>query len=315
MTNLIASIQKRLKRFSWSRGVEAIRGVDTKPAALTMLFPDESAALRQFAMMDYTGEGEIVDLGAWAGSSTLAMAQGLAINGDVDLSRKRIHAYDIFIWEQWMSDIQWNSSLVDGYKPGDSFLPLYEQQISQYAHLIETYPGDLNAMAEFPRKIEYLFVDVMKTFELANSSLRKFFTQLIPGKSVVHHQDYNHYFTPWIHLLMYRFRSCFELRQYVHGTPSTIFNYIAPLPRQQCLQTYGFESFGKDEFEAAFEYSLSITGKVAWPSIESARVMAFIHQGRWEEAEAEYGQLRAKYPGKNYDVNQIETILKTREFR
>ena len=315
MTNLVASIRKRLKKFKWSVASPEIASLDQRPAALTMLFPDESESLREFTMTNYTGHGEIVDLGAWAGSSTLALAQGLAQNKKVDTRRKRIHAYDIFIWEQWMSDIPWNTPLVDGYRPGDSFLPLYEQQISEYSHLIETYPGDLNAMPEFPYKIEYLFVDVMKTFELANSSLQKFFTQLIPGKSVVHHQDYNHYFTPWIHLLMYRFKSHFKLRKYVNATPSTIFDYVSAIPREQLMQSYSFDSFGKDEFEAAFEYSLSITGKAARPSIESARVMSFIHQDRWEEAEAEYAGLKAKYSGKDYDVQQIESILKTRTYR
>lgn len=325
MTNILASIRKRLRRFNFGASAEAqptilsgrirVSDIDTRPAALTMLFPAESQALRDFTHLQYRDAGEVVDLGAWAGSSTLALAQGLAANPRIDVSRKRIHAYDIFIWEQWMSDIPWNSPLVENYQPGDSFLPLYELQIAEYAHLIETYAGDLNVMSEFARPIEYLFVDVMKSWELANSSLQKFFTKLIPGVSVVHHQDYNHYFTPWIHLLMYRFRDYFKVRQYVTETPSTIFDYIAEIPREQLLATYGFESFSNDEFEAAFEHSCRQSGRAAWPSIASARVMAFIHQGMWERAESEYARLCQNHSTKNYDVQQIGNILQTRTFR
>jgi len=327
MTNLIASAKKRIQRVRQSLGLcratktsaystqDSIACLDQSSAELTMLFPAESSYLRNFAMARYRGLGELVDLGAWAGSSTLALGQGLAMNDRVDCSRKRIHAYDIFIWEQWMSDIPWSSSLVKGYQNGDSFLPLYEKQIAAYEHLIATYPGDLNAMAEFPRDIEYLFVDVMKSWQLANTTIQKYFTKLIPGISIVHHQDYNHYFTPWIHLLMYRLRDHFVFEQYVEGTPSTVFAYTDEIPAEKLQQDYSFDSFSADEFEAAFEYSIRNTGKSAWPSIASSRVMAYIHQGKWDIAEKEYLPLKSRYGTENYDVAQIEKILRERSFR
>lgn len=316
MTNIRASIRKRLRRFRPAQvaGPVQVVQVDQRSADLTMLRPAESQALRDYTMLHYSGVGEVVDLGAWAGSSTLALAQGLAFNPRVDVSRKRIHAYDIFLWEQWMSDIPWGSPLVEGYQPGDSFLPLYEHQIAEYAHLIATYPGDLNTMPEFSQPIEYLFVDVMKNWRLANTSVQKFFPKLIPGTSVVHHQDYNHYFTPWIHLLMYRFRDYFKVRQYVTETPSTVFDYTQQIPHDILQATYGFDSFGEDEFEAAFEHSCTQSGRAAWSSIASSRVMAFIHQGKWERAEVEYAALCRRYPDRNYDVQQIASILSTRTF-
>lgn len=64
----------------------------------------------------------------------------------------------------------------------------------------------------------------MKSWELANSVLRNFFPALRPGLSLVHHQDFVHFFTPWIHLIMYRLREYFEPYAYVREG-SYIFRY------------------------------------------------------------------------------------------
>ncbi|MEM7668969.1 MAG: hypothetical protein AAF317_07420, partial [Pseudomonadota bacterium] len=47
-------------------------------------------------------------------------------------------------------------------------------------------------------KIEVLFVDVMKSPVAADAILDQFYPHLIPGHSVIVHQDYQHWRQPWI---------------------------------------------------------------------------------------------------------------------
>src|SRR5262249_44465583 len=46
--------------------------------------------------------------------------------------------------------------------------------------------------------IDVLFLDVLKTWELNDAVLRDFFPRLLPGRSVIVHQDYGSGWLPWI---------------------------------------------------------------------------------------------------------------------
>src|SRR5439155_2533457 len=46
--------------------------------------------------------------------------------------------------------------------------------------------------------IDVLFLDVLKTPQINDAVLRDFFPSLVPGRSVVVHQDYGWGYTPWI---------------------------------------------------------------------------------------------------------------------
>ena len=47
--------------------------------------------------------------------------------------------------------------------------------------------------------IKILLVDAMKSSELAKAITMNFFPSLLEGVLLIH-QDYKHYFTPWIHV-------------------------------------------------------------------------------------------------------------------
>src|SRR5436853_7107707 len=59
---------------------------------------EEQAYFEDYARSIYTGAGEIVDLGSWLGSTTISLARGLADNPSVEARRKKIHAFDQFLW-------------------------------------------------------------------------------------------------------------------------------------------------------------------------------------------------------------------------
>ncbi len=297
---------RSVRRFSRSI---ITRAKDNLYPPSTMLLAAELDSLQSFAEHSYLGKGEMVDLGCWLGGSTLGLANGLVKNQRVSKKKKRIHAFDDFVWESWMADTFEGSKLAKRIKEGDSFLRLFKRTIKQRKALIEVYPADLNFVSRFPMDIEYLFIDVMKSWNLANVVVKIFFPKLVPNLSLIHHQDFNHFYTPWIHLLMFRFRGNFRLKHIVKGTGSVIFELVAPFTSEALNRNYSFESFSEDEYEAAFEYSCQPLGVTEWPMVEASRIMGYIHQEKWDQAYREFEKLLAKHGTTNDDVRAVGQIL------
>src|SRR5262245_34362631 len=141
-----------------------------------MLVPLETEYLHGYASSDYSGQGAIVDLGCWFGVSTVALATGLREHPQLRLRSTLIHAYDLFVWEAWMDD----SSAVRGtplegkFKPGESFLDECRRLTQPWRDSIKLYPGDLCLIGWRDEPIEFLFVDAMKSWPLANSIVHDF---------------------------------------------------------------------------------------------------------------------------------------------
>lgn len=263
---------------------------------LSMLSFEERSYLQNYARNDYTGSGEIVDLGCWLGSSTIPLAIGLERNAKVEAKEERIHAYDIFIWRSSYMDQHLVGTASEGkYKEGDSFVEEFVERTYPWSHLIQVYSGDLNRIGWDQRPIEFLFIDAMKSWDLANSILKNFFPSLMPGLSLVVHQDFAHFYCVWIHLITYRLRDYLvPLDEHPFLYSSKVFQYIKAIP-EALLQPYSLASFSAVEAEAAFDYSLALTPKKLKPNVAAAKVMYFIQMGDVEQAKAELSQARAQY--------------------
>ncbi len=249
--------------------------------------------VRQYAARDFKGEGAIVDLGCWMGSFALPLAIGLRENPRSKGRTPAIHAYDLFCWQDWMNPCVANTRWSGRYQEGDNFEDALLEQIAPVADLVTIHAGDLNNERwESAEPIEYLLIDVMKSWELTNCVVRTFFPALRPGLSLVHHQDFVHYFTPWIHLIMYRFREYFEPLKYV-PEDSFIFTFRKSIPRELLEKSYGFDDFSPEESAAAFDYSLSLIPTAARANVHAARIMMHIHRQDWAGARAELERVQA----------------------
>lgn len=259
-----------------------------------MTSPEERQYVQDYARDAYTGQGQIVDLGCWLGSLTVPLAIGLQDNPNPP-ALGCVHAYDLFEWAEWMNVCVEYTPLRGKYKEGDNFLQEFLDQTKPWKDLIKVYPGDLNQMVWQPdQSIEFLMIDAMKSWELLNSIVRIFFPALVPGLSLVSHQDFCHYFTVWIHLVMYRFKDYFEPICYV-PEQTFVFKYLKPLPAEWMSKSYGFEDFSETEMAAAFDYSLSITPAQGKPNVAAAKAMLYFHLGDADQARLEIK--RAKEQG------------------
>lgn len=274
-----------------------------------MTTPEEQAFLYHFARHDYAGDGAIVDLGCWLGSSAVPLAAGLAGNRSPAAREARIHAYDLFRWEAWMEDSLAGTPHAGTLRPGDSFQPLFEALVGAYRARLDVTAGDLTRLAWSARQpIALLFNDASKSWALANALLRNFYPHLIAGRGLVVEQDFVHFYTPWVHLLHWRLRDAFEPVLHVPYSGSMVFRAVRPVAHPAGERDLDFADFDEAEIAAAFERSLALVEAPMRPNVWASRVMLEIHRGDLPRAR----ELFAEAPRRGLrglDLDKVRPLL------
>jgi len=94
---------------------------------------------------------------------------------------------------------------------GASTRDLFDRQVAPIREMLEVHQGDF-LTASWPRTpIELLLVDIAKSPQLWARVMTEMFPSLIPGVSLVVHQDYHHPWLPHIHIAMEQLHQHFEL--------------------------------------------------------------------------------------------------------
>jgi hypothetical protein len=283
--------QLQLNRLSQGRffGNVALDAALRRPPGMVSM--DQRRYLFDYARRDFTGSGEIVDLGCWLGSSTVPLAAGLDSNPHVAARVRSIYAHDLFRWDVVMGDFVKGTPLEGRYEAGDDFQDAFLHYVAPWRHRVKVRPGDLGTLTWPDGPIEFLFVDAMKSWELANNIARQFFAALMPGTSLVFHHDFAHYYTPWIPLLMHRLRDYLVPIQPIPRT-AVLFRATAPIPTNLLERRWSFSDFDDAEIEDAFTYAVSCTGPQGSPDLMVSKLMLRVHQGDldravWERDEAQ----------------------------
>jgi len=244
----------------------------------------EHSFLQWYGQYGYDGVGELVDLGCWMGTTTISLAKGLVNNASRRAAQRRIRAYDQFLWEEWMDSHLAGTPLEGKYRPGESFYDRFLDNTAPWSSRIQPHPGDLTQYGWDGDGIEFLFIDVMKSWSLTNHVLKMFFPSMIPGRCIIVHQDFAHFYTPWIHLVTYRFKDHFEPLLNINSTPSVVFKYCRQLPPDWLQEGYSFDSFTDEEVEASFAYSLELVPPELKQEVAAAHAMHHVHRGEPERA-------------------------------
>jgi hypothetical protein len=246
-----------------------------------MTSDSEQDFCRRYARETYTGAGEIVDLGCWLGATTVSFAKGLRRNSRLasEKKRHRIHSYDLFRWHPTMDREVRGTPLEGKYREGDSFLPEFEQRTANWREYFSLNAGNLKATTWTGGPIELLFVDAMKWPDTAAFIVKSFYPHLIPGVSLVAHQDFGDFFTGWIHLIQYRLRDYFELFQEVKKSSTVIFKLKSEIPSSLLEQDCFLDHADLGEITAAFDYSANLVSESMQERIAAGRAMAHLHRG------------------------------------
>jgi len=251
------------------------------PDVVGMITEQERDWFRRYATDIYSGVGAIVDLGCFVGSTTISLAQGLRANRIAGATK--IHAYDHFVWDDFIKAWWKAKNLPPPDVVDDSFLPEFLNRTLAWKDQIIVHQQDLTHVQWQNGPIEFLLVDAMKSPELADSITQTFFPYLIPGKSYLAQQDFAHFFTSWIHLLQFRLRDFFALAADIPKSGTVVFRYHTRLS-SAAFSDLPLSSAPVEEIEAAFEYSLRLVSDNKKPNIVAAKAMAYIHRGDFDRA-------------------------------
>lgn len=195
---------------------------------LSMMSKDEIRYLYWLARDIYSGAGEIIDAGCLRGASTVCLAAGLINNRTVSDKTSRIHSYDIFEYQHHYMAKLFPERVMQS---GDSFLPQFMADISDYHDLVEVHAGDITRSHWSGKPVEIIFLDLLKSSEINTHVLREYFSCLIPRRSVIVQQDYCHFYCYWIHLTMARLAEYFQMLPSPQGG-TIAFRLLKPIPRE-----------------------------------------------------------------------------------
>lgn len=227
--------------------------------------------------------GDIVDLGSWLGSLTAALASGLAANARVTPATVRIHAYDTFIWCDWMNPIGQRLG-ISGVADGESFLPVFNRETAKWKQWIEVHAGDVSSFPWKGNAISILVIDAMKDEATAKFIVTNFFPSLVAGKSLIFQQDFAHFYTSWIHLIWWRIRDYLELIEDLPESGGSIYRYSAAIPADRYSAILDFDSATDEEWDAAFANSRGLVRREKVHMVAAAEVMRLVHAHRGRDA-------------------------------
>jgi hypothetical protein len=259
----------------------------------------------------YTGAGEVVDLGCWLGSTTIPLVRGLRENRAFLDSGRKVFAYDLFVWFDWMNESVAGTNLVGRFQEGDSFLDEFEKRTSEYAEHIETRAGDLAEIGWSGGPIEFLLVDAMKNWDLANAIVREFYPHLVPG-SLVLHQDFAHWLVPWIHVIQWKLRDHFELFEDIPRSQSVVFKLVRPVSAEMTAEKLSYESFSGQDVDEAFAYCLDVVTPEKRSNVAAAKVMWFAHQNNLSQAARVHDDLLREGTSLADDMITVRELIETR---
>lgn len=307
---MLQAIKNKLKKSAFVHGSYMRLKRAFAGELVGMTSKTEQDYFARYGAQIYSGKGEIVDLGCWLGSTTIPLVKGLLKNPAFADSNKKVYAYDLFVWFDWMNSSALGTNLAGKYKEGDSFVEEFKRRTKSFAGRIETRAGDLKQIGWTGEPIEFLLVDAMKNWDLANHVVRDFYPSLVPHESLVLHQDFAHFFTPWIHLLQWKFRANFEFVEEVPRSQSVVFRLTNRIADELLNKDYSFASFSDAEVDAAFDYSMNLVSAEKLPNVAAAKVMWFLHQEKREQARSEFENLLRQGVSLERDMTIVEELIR-----
>jgi hypothetical protein len=273
----------RRPKDAWFSALGSKYGRYVRPStSYGMTTDNELQLLETYAREEFTGAGRIVDLGCWYGATTLSLVRGLASNRRATTHRT-IEAFDLFEWYEWMDPIAAQLSLPRRYSSGESFYEDVRELLRPHGSLVRAEKQDLLLYMPPPIPIEFLFVDAMKNWDLAQKIVSRFFPLLIRGTSYVVLQDFAYYY-PEIatnHLIMWYLRDYFRCVHHVPRSCSVVFRCVEQ-PRVSALPVFAPSLFTPGMIEEAYEYSMTCVSPEARIMVDVARLNFLVEQGHSE---------------------------------
>jgi hypothetical protein len=249
------------------------KGLKHTSAFDSMTTTNELLFLQHYAKDVYSGRGKIVDLGCWLGATSAALAEGLSgrrFSGALG----EIEAYDLFEWREWMNPIKEAIGAKVDFHNGECFHSHVRKDLARYGDLVALHKVDLVSYSP-PEDwlIEFLFIDAMKSWDLAGSIASNFFPKMITGQSLVVQQDfaYHHPTVSTNHLLMWHLRDFFKPLHHVPDSCSMVFS-TEKTPSVSDIPKYSLNYFSEEDVLSAYRYCIPMVHESMRPSLMVAKL-------------------------------------------
>jgi len=287
------------------------------PGVPIMVSRAEQRYLFWLTRTQWRDEGHVVEIGPWLGGSTLCLARGMEQAHPA--ARHRLHAFDNFAWRAFMGRFA-PLPLADGESFERFFLQnVAEQRARIVAHTLalpdETIPGDAEAAGvrgeagpsappfawDAREPIEILFVDGAKSWRGMRWLLKTTAPSLRAGRTLLVCQDFKHWGSSWVPLMMARFREALELVHVVRRGSTATFRLRAPLAAASVEalpdDVAALELAAALEDLAAMAEWIAGTGDALGAAhVRLAGVQLLCHRGREREALERFEAVQAAWP-------------------
>jgi hypothetical protein len=301
----------------WSEWADSLAGIcqgyQRPSGAYGMTTNEELCFLENYARYSYTGRGQIVDLGCWLGATTLCLARGL-VDNPYYKNCPAIVAIDRFVWEDWMTPIAAWAGVPKAYQVGETFVEDVRTLLRDYKPSVQIREEDLTHRHEFPSDIEFLFIDAMKSWDLAGAISHTFFPRLIPGVSLVVQQDFG-YHDPIVatnHLLMWQLREHFKCVYCVPRSSSVVYSHTKKISLCD-LPEPSPDAITLEMIHEAWEYSLRSVTVDMRPAVLMCKLLFLLERGETEAAEAAGERVVAEgAPVSNDSLRQAQEMIGSR---
>lgn len=231
-----------------------------------------------------TDAGAVVDLGAFLGGSTLALASGAQHRSAT------VYSYDRFVlsgdWERtWLPE---GTEL----EIGDSTRPVVEANLRRVLNRVVLREGDVEDREWHDGPIGVLFIDVAKSWRIADHVWRTFLAAVVPG-AVIIQQDLVHWGHPWCAVIMELLTDHFEYLGWAWYS-SAAYRCVSPV---EGVPERLRDALSCDELVALVDRAAERVGEPAAGSIRLSAGFVFGAFNRFDDARERCAEIRAAYDG------------------
>lgn len=288
-----------------------------EPAALPnepagMLGRHEAMLFYYLAKEAYSGHGTIVDAGSFLGKSAFFFAQGLRANPGFDAARHRVHCFDNFLVNDELTIEFIRNHLRETLSIGESTRAIFERQAAPVRELLEVHAGDFHTVPWTRQPIEILMVDIAKTESLGKRVVEVFFPDLVPGLSIVVHQDYHHPWLPHIHVVMEYLAGHFQLLA-PRVDDSAAFLLTTPIP-PAVLQRAIVYDFTHDEQLALMDRAIQRLPAGDRHFVEFARLLLRSRNHDYKGLRGEFESIERRHAEQKQDHDWARYLESVRDF-
>jgi hypothetical protein len=251
---------------------------------------------------DYArGDAAIVDAGCFLGGSTAALLAGVR-DRPQQWNGPPLASYDLFRVEAFTISKFFAETSV---RVGDSFRPRFDAHVARFDVPHVVHEGDITKMGWEGGPIDVLFLDVLKSWEINDAVLRDFFPSLIPGRSVIIHQDYGWGDTPWIPITVELLRDSLVLLDWMEWG-SHVFFVERELPAG--VLENGVARLDVDVKLELIEQAVARAEGWVQGMLEISRTFVVAERDGPDAALAELDRVRERYPGRGLVLACLEEV-------